>query len=58
MGRQCCQCGRFEPDTAVKSQCVGHCEHYDVDCSGYSESGYSEFYPQGRECPGFFQGTK
>ena len=53
MAHQCCQCKNFTADKAVKSQCVGHCKHFDCDCSGYSEAGYSEFYPNGRECPGF-----
>ena len=53
MVHQCCQCKNFTADKAVKSQCVGHCKHFDCDCSGYSEAGYSEFYPNGRECPGF-----
>ena len=52
MARQCCQCGHFKPDTSVKSQCVGHCEEYNVDCSGYSDQGWSEF-PGDRTCPGF-----
>lgn len=52
MVHDCCQCKNFVPDTAVKSQCVGHCKVYDAECSGYSDHAWSEFHGP-RECPGF-----
>lgn len=59
MVHQCGQCGHFSRDMALRETCAGNCTYFDgAEVSGYSESGYSEFYTNGRECPGFVEPEK